>query len=287
MAESLVRGTSTYEGVMSFVIKAHGRLPVSSADYSLTPASRDWPDEVNLTHVVEDDMDSDDQLKVFTYSDPGGSVCVTPDTVNDICTGEQGNMRISEIPARYAYETREVRHKNILDQPSPIRVFKSGSLRSRMPDYVLTALTTAETGATGGLPGGVYLCQTKQLLRPFSQPGAQSTLSEMIRTVIVPFALLNGASTVNVHLLACLGTGGVGQGSAPSGDPQRVAQLQSMYATQQHLLARTGHDIPAESAWAQHGGRRSRKSKKKKNKSKKRKNKSKSKNRRHSKAETK
>ena len=202
------------------------------------------------------------RIKVFTYSDPGGLVCVGQESVEGVCLGSRNNMTIYESPASHAYMPLQERISNTPLKQSPIRVFASGSVNDRLPDYVLTPVVlNSRAPGRQPLPGGIYLCQTGELIMPFSTDGVYASLSEMIRRVIIPFSIRVGATTVDIHLLACLSTGGLGVGSDPSGSPEEVAHQYDLFAHQQGLLANMRQPIPATSSWNRptSGGGRKRK----------------------------
>ena len=241
MATSMNPDAPHYEGGLSFVIKSHGRLPALSHDLSDKPIGG----EKGIIDLSRVEHAYGIHAKIFTYTDPGGAVCPVAETVRGICSGSREGMQIYESPVQYAYQSFEQRKQTLEHEtvPSPIRVY-APNMQSQLPDYILSAFTEEEASKSDGLPGGVYLCQQDKLIYPLGTPGTQVTLSSVIKQVILRYAQAFGATSVDIHLITCLSTGGIGVGAGPQGTDEARNSLLQAHQRQQALLRRLGENLP-------------------------------------------
>ena len=237
-----------YEGGLSFVIKSHGRLPGLPGDFSKNPIG----DERGLIDLNYLEKATGIHVKIFTYTDPGGAVCPVTENIRGICSGSREDMALYESPVHDAYKSTEHRLESVQSstQDSPLRVH-TPSIHSTLPDYILGAFTDEEAEKGEGLPGGIYLCQKDRLIYPLNTPGTQVALSAVIQQVVLRYAHAVGVTSVDIHLIACLSTGGIGVGEVPQGAADEVNHLLQAHQYQRNLVRGLGHSLP-ESSWNAH-----------------------------------
>ena len=246
MATPMNPESKHYEGGLSFVIKSHGRLPGLPGDFSRRPIG----DERGLIDLNYLEKATGIHVKIFTYTDPGGAVCPVTENIRGICSGSREDMALYESPIQDAYKSTEHRLESVQSasiEDSPLRVH-TPSIHSTLPDYILASFTDEEAEKGEGLPGGVYLCQADKLIYPLNTPGTQVALSAVIQQVVLRYAQAAGATSVDIHLIACLSTGGIGVGAVPEGTADEVNHLLRAHQYQRNLVRGLGHSLP-ESNW--------------------------------------
>ena len=246
MATSMNPDAPHYEGGLSFVIKSHGRIPGLPGDFSNTPIGLKRG-KIDLDHL---EKNTGIHVKIFTYTDFGGAVCPVTENIQGICSGSREDMALYESPAKDAYLTNEQRLQAVLsgpDEESPLRIH-SPRMRPVLPDYILASYTDEEAEQGQGLPGGIYRCYPEKLIYPLSTPGTQFALSAVIQQVILPYAQLRRSTSVDIHLISCLSTGGIGVESPPEGTEEEIRSFMQAHHHHQELARELGESLPA-SKW--------------------------------------
>lgn len=184
----------------TYIIKAHGMLQAPQPGQPLP--------YVDLSLYSEHGIN----LKVFTYTDPGGLTCTSNDSLPALCSGQQ---EVRQRPASHAYDDVHT-FGRIFEQPSTLKVY-SAQLTG-LPDILLFPFSQQEAARSKTIPGGVYLCPYDSPIIPFDHQSTPVTLTQMIEHLLSTFVIPRNLSrNINIHLIACLAAGlpsGTGLGAS-------------------------------------------------------------------------